>query len=204
MPRMEKKAVSGEKGSPPQDESWSGDMKIADLFRMLCEPIDSRFDQQEKKLDEIMKMTRGTSPFVSSLEQDARQPRLAMEADGPANTRTCKRTEGAATAVQATRGDSCTAQSVQDGPKTSTCFGMMAEPPDLPCRDDVLVENGAVSPKSCLPSLEMRSPTAAGGLVPTGEVSTALKTTVTSSALRDQGGEFEEEKNMSFNFIRLV
>ena len=27
MPRMENKTVSGEKGSPPQDESWSGDMK---------------------------------------------------------------------------------------------------------------------------------------------------------------------------------
>ena len=44
MPRMENKAVSGEKDSPPQDESWSGDMKIADLFQMLCEHIDSRFD----------------------------------------------------------------------------------------------------------------------------------------------------------------
>ena len=31
MPRIENKAVSGEMGSPPQDESWSGDMKIADL-----------------------------------------------------------------------------------------------------------------------------------------------------------------------------
>ena len=45
----------------------------------------------------------------------------------------------------------------------STSLGMMAEPPTLPCRDDVMVENGDASPKSCLPSLEMRSPTAAGG-----------------------------------------
>ena len=43
MSRMENKAVSDEKGSPPQDESGSGNMKIADLFRMLCELIDSRF-----------------------------------------------------------------------------------------------------------------------------------------------------------------
>ena len=57
MPRMKNKAVSKEKGSPPPDESWSGDMKIAGLFRVLCEHIDSRFDQQKKKLDEIMKMT---------------------------------------------------------------------------------------------------------------------------------------------------
>ena len=63
----EHKAVSGEKGSPLQDESGSGDMKIADLFRMLCEHIDIRFDQQEKKLDEIMKMTRGTSQREASL-----------------------------------------------------------------------------------------------------------------------------------------
>ena len=54
---------------------------------------------------------------------------------------------------------------------------MEAEPPDLPCRKDVLVEEGATSPKSCLPSLDMRSPTAAGGLVPTGEASTATETT---------------------------
>ena len=35
------KAVSGEKGSPPQDESESGKMEMADYFRML----NSRFDE---------------------------------------------------------------------------------------------------------------------------------------------------------------
>ena len=94
MPWMDKD-VFGESGFPPQDESWSD----RPVFQMLCELIDSRFDQQGKKLDEIMKMTRGTSQRVPSLEQDARQLRLAMEADGPANTKTCERTEGAATAV---------------------------------------------------------------------------------------------------------
>ena len=39
------KAVSGEKGSPPQDASGSGEMKIADLFRML----NSHFDEQQEK-----------------------------------------------------------------------------------------------------------------------------------------------------------
>ena len=53
MPWMENNAVSGGKGSPPQDESGSGDMKIADLFQMLCELIDSRFDQHKKKLDSL-------------------------------------------------------------------------------------------------------------------------------------------------------
>ena len=79
----------------------------------------------------------------TSLEPGARQPRLAMEPDGLANTKTRERAEGAAPAVQAKHGDSCTAQKVQDGPKTSTCFGVMAEPPDLPSRGDVLVKNGA-------------------------------------------------------------
>ena len=51
------------------------------------------------------------------------------------------------------------------------------KPPDLPCREDVLVEGDATSPGSCLPSLKMRSPTPAGGLLPTGEASTATKTT---------------------------
>ena len=108
-----------------------------------------------------------------------------MEADGPANTKTQERTEGAAIAVQVMRGDSCTTeQKVQDGPKTSITFGMEAEPPDLPCREDVLIEDGATTPKSCLPSLEMRSPTAAGGLVPTGEASTATETNFNQPPLR--------------------
>ena len=103
---------------------------------------------------------------VARLEQDARQPRLSMEADGPTGTKTLERTEGAAKSVQVKHGDSCTAQRVQDGPKISTCFGVMIESPALPCRDDVLVENGAAALKSCFSSLEVRSPTSAGGLLP--------------------------------------
>ena len=61
---------------------------------------------------------------------------------------------------------------------------MMAEPPDLPRREDVLVEEGATSPKSCLPSLEMHSSTAAGGLVPIGEASTASETNFNQPPLR--------------------
>ena len=41
---------------------------------------------------------------VTRLEHGARQPRLVMDADGQANTKTRERTEGAATAVQAMRG----------------------------------------------------------------------------------------------------
>ena len=108
-----------------------------------------------------------------------------MEADEPANNKTRERTEGAATAVQAMHGDSCTtAQKVQGGPKTSISFGMEAKPPDLPCREDVLIEDGATTPKSCLPSLEMCSPTAAGGLVPTGKASRATETNFNQPPLR--------------------
>ena len=83
------------------------------------------------------------------------------------------------------RGDSFSACRVEPGSKiNSTSFGMMAEPPALPCRDDVLVENGDASPKSCLPSLEMRSPTAAGGLVSVGETSTATEITVNEPLLQ--------------------
>ena len=49
---------------------------------------------------------------------------------------------------------------------------MKAEPPALPCRDDVLVENGAAASKSCLSPFEMCSPIATGGLLPTSEAST--------------------------------
>ena len=61
---------------------------------------------------------------------------------------------------------------------------MVTEPPDLSCREDVLVEDGAAAPKSCLPSLEMCSPTAEGGLLPTGETSTATKITFNEPPLR--------------------
>ena len=131
-----------------------------------------------------MKMTRGISQHEASLEHDARQPRLAMKADGPTDTKTRERPEGAATPVQATHGDTWTAQKVQDGPKTSASFGVKAETPDLPCREDVLVENSAASPQSCLPSSEMCSPIAAGGLLPTGEASTATRTTFNQPPLR--------------------
>ena len=60
----------------------------------------------------------------------------------------------------------------------------MAEPPDLPCKEDVLVEEGATSPDSCVPFLKMRSSTAAGGSIPTGEASTATRTTSNEPLLR--------------------
>ena len=100
-----------------------------------------------------------------------------MVADGQADTKTCERTESAATAVQAMHGDSFSAIRVDPDPKTnSTSFGVKAEPPVLPCRDEFLVENRVAAPKSCISLLEMRT-SAADGLHPTGKPLTATKTT---------------------------
>ena len=93
--------------------------------------------------------------------------------------------------------DSCTAQKAQDGPKTSTSFGVKDEPPALPCRDDDLVEDDAAAPKTCLLSLEMRSPTAAGGLIPSGETSKATETTVNEPLFQFYSTEEENSKKKS-------
>ena len=200
MPRKESEAVPEGNGPVPQQEEFgSGEPTLADVHRLFEERfdkqqkridsffdgMDSCFDRWNRKLDEILDETRVMDQHVTSLEHGARQPRLAMEADGDANTKTQERTEGADTPVQAMRGDTCTTeQKVQDGPRTSIAFGVEAEPPDLPCREDVLVEDAAAAPKSCLPSLEMRTTTAAGGLVPTGKTSTTSETNFNQSPLR--------------------
>ena len=112
----------------------------------------SHFDQQEKKLDELMEMMRRLEQYLAGLEQDARQPRLAMVADGQADTKTRERTEGAATAVQAMHGDSCSANRIGPDPMCSTSVGDdCTGPSPLPCsRDNALVDNGAAAPRSCL------------------------------------------------------
>ena len=83
-------------------------------------------------MDELSDEMRRTYQRLASLEQDARQPRLAMGVDVPADKKTRERTEGAATAVQAMHGDSCTTKGVQAGPTTSTSFGVKVEPPAIP------------------------------------------------------------------------
>ena len=193
MPRKESEAVPESNGPLPwQEEFGSGQPTLEDGYRMLCEAIDSRFDRQQscfdrwdRKMDEISDEMRRMDQHVTSLKHGARQPHLAMEADGPANTKTRERTEGVATAEQAVRGDGFPACRVEPGPNTnSTSFGGKAKSPALPCRDDVVVESGDAAPKSCLPSLEMCTSTAAGGLVPTGEASTATETNFNQPPLR--------------------
>ena len=148
--------------------------------------VDSHLEQllsEEMKMDQHL-ARQEMDQHLARLEQDARQSRLAMEADGQANTRTRERTEGAATAAQAMRGDCSSARQVEPGPTNSTSLGMKAEPPTLSCRDVNVVECGAAAFKSCLPSMEMRTSTAAGGLVPTGDASKASETTLDEPPLR--------------------
>ena len=195
MLRKENEAVLESNGPVPQQEEFgSGRPTLEEVCRMIKEALEvcnRRFDKIQEYVDDL----RSMGQRVARLEPDARQPHLTMEADGPACTKTRERTEGATKAVQAMHGDSCSADRVEPDPKTnSTSFGMMAEPPDLPFTGDVLVENGAAAPKSCLPSLEMRTATVAGGLLPTGEISTATKTTFNKSPLRPYATEETNSK----------
>ena len=168
----ESEVVSEGNGPVHQEEEFRfGQPSPVDVYRQI-KLMMSHCEEQTKMVEK--RLTR--------LEHDARQPRLAMEADGPANTKTRERTEVAATAVQAMHRDSFSDRRVEPGPNTiSTSFGVKAEPPALPCRGDVMVESGDAAPKSCLPSLEMRSPTA---VIPTGKTSTTTETSFNQPPLR--------------------
>ena len=205
MLRKASKTVPEGNGPVPQrEELESGQLTTGDAFRLLIEKLDNRqqgrmdsyFDRIDSRLDRQLKRMdsyfdrlddemRERDQHLTRLEHGARQPRLAVEADGQASTKTRERTEGAATAVQAMRGDCFSACRVEPGPTTnSTSLGMKADPPAPPCRDDSVVECGSAAFKSCLPSMKMRPSTAAGGLVPTGDASKASETTLNEPPLR--------------------
>ena len=79
---------------PPKEEPGSGQPTLADIHRLCVERfdrMDSYSDRWNKKLDEIYDVIKNMDKNVTRLEHEARQPRLV--------------TEGAATAVQAMRGD---------------------------------------------------------------------------------------------------
>ena len=148
MPRKESEAVPEGNGLvPQQEELGSGEPTLADVYRLFEERfdkqqkimdsffdgMDSCFDRWNRKLHEISDEMRKMDEHVTRLDHGARQPRLAMEADGQKNIKTRERTEGAATAVQAMRGEGFFARRVEPGPNTnSTSFGVKAEPPALP------------------------------------------------------------------------
>ena len=224
MPRKKSEAVpEGNYPVPQQEESGSGEPTLGDVYRLFEERFDRQqkrmdsffygmdrcFDRRNKKLDEISDETRVMYQHVTSLEHGARQPRLAMEADGSANTKTRERTEGAATAVHAMRGDGFSARWVEPGSNANwTSFGVKAGPPDLPCREDVLVEDGATSLKSCLPFMEMRSPTALVAYFPPAkplQLRGPLPTShVFGSTRGDESRGGHQEGKFMCNSIRLL
>ena len=162
MPRKEGKAVpEGNDPVPQQEEFGSGHSTLVDVYRM----IEKLFDKSDRRLEKLLNEMRRMDQRLASLEHDARHPRLAMVADGQSDTKTPERTKGAARAVQSMHGDSLFVNRVDPDPMCSTTFGVKVKPPALPCMDDGLVEKGAAAPKSRLSLLEMRSPTAAGGLL---------------------------------------
>ena len=84
MPRKESEAVrKGNDSVSQQKEFGFGQPTLVDVYQKIEEVWD-------RKMDEITKLLE---QHLASLEQDARQPRLAMEVDGPADTKTRERTE---------------------------------------------------------------------------------------------------------------
>ena len=114
MPRKESKTVPEGNGPTPQNEfkmiTWT------ELRRVLSESMGKAFGEFKEDF-------RSIDQHLASLEQDARQPRLAMEVDVPADKKSRERTEGATAAVQAKHGDSCSVNRVDPNPKSSTSFG---------------------------------------------------------------------------------
>ena len=124
MPRKVGEAVPEGNGPVPQQQKFgSGQPTLEDFYRIMSEAIDKIFDKHIGMIRELYEEMSVIDQRVASLEQDTRHSRLAMEADGQADTETRKRTESAATAVQATPEDSYSANRVDPKPMCSTSFG---------------------------------------------------------------------------------
>ena len=148
---------------------------------------------------------RATRQHLVSLEQDARELRLATEADVPTYTWTRKRAEDAAS-YKAKHGNNCSAKKVDPDLVCLTSFGDdSTESPALPpCRDDAIVDKGATASKPCLSPVVMRTPTAAGGLLPAGAVSTAMRTIFSRPLLSWTLGEETKERTSRTNKNQLA
>ena len=176
MLRKKSKAVPEGNSPVPQDAYvMLGGITVVKLRRVMSEALDKavnkHFGPKPKNSEEM----RATDQRLAELLHGAQQPRLAMEADGKSDTKTRKRVEDA-TAYQAKHEDSCSAKKVQAGPTSSTNFGMKAESPALPHRDDVLVDKSAAAPKACPSPVKMSTLTATGDLLPAGTASAATTT----------------------------
>ena len=78
------------------------------------------------------------------------------------------------------------------------------EPSALPCRDDAMVDKDAEAPKLCLSPVEIRTPTAAGGLFPAGTASTAMRTIFFRPLPSWALGEETNERTNRANFNQLA
>ena len=94
--------------------------------------IGELFDKSDRRLENLSDEMRRMDQRLASLEQDARQPRPAMEADVQADKKIRERTDGATEAVQAKHGDSFSPNRIDPDPIYSTSFGEKVEPPALP------------------------------------------------------------------------
>ena len=94
MLRKKSKAVPEGNGPVPQEEELeSGQLTMGDVYRLLVkrfyrqlEIMDNRFDRQlirmDSYFDRLDDEMRKMDQHLTRLEHGARQPRLAMEADG--------------------------------------------------------------------------------------------------------------------------
>ena len=99
MLQKESEAVLEGNDPIPQQEDFGSDQPtLEDIFRAMREKLEELHDNITGLFEQL----------AARLEQNAWERRYAMEADETANTKTREGTEGAATAVQAMRGDSCT------------------------------------------------------------------------------------------------
>ena len=97
----------------------------------MFEALDKSFDNFYGLTPKTPKDMRARRCHLVGLEQDARQPRLATEADVPTDTKTLKRAEDAA-ADQVTHGHNCSAEKVDPDLTCLTSFGDdSTEPPAL-------------------------------------------------------------------------
>ena len=102
----------------------------------------SHFDEFTEKMIEARQRS-------ASLEQDARQPRLVMEADVTSNTKIRNRMEDVA-AERVISGDNSSAKVDPDPMCLANSGDDSTGPLALPCsRDETLVDYGTAAPKPC-------------------------------------------------------
>ena len=205
MPRKKSKAVP--EGNSPVLHDTSGllgGVTLEEIRRIMSKALDKSFDNFYGLKPGNSKEMRATHQGLAGLDHHARQSRLATKADIPPEKKTRKRKENAA-ADQAKHGDSCSAKKVDPNPMRLTSFSDDSiKPPAFPCRDDAKIGKGAAAPKPCLSPEEMHTPTAAGGLLPVGTASTAIRTIFPPTTFFSWSLDEETKKRSSRTKNQLV